>query len=202
MIGIYKIESPTGKVYIGQSWNIEDRVSKYRRVVCKGQPAIYNSLIKHGWEAHTFEIIHQLPNDITQEVLNEYETLYWQLYKDCKIQVLNVRETGSRGKHSEESKQKNREAHIGRGGWKHSSYSKAQDRVSKQCWKCKVERALTEFNRDKSTEDGFTGICKGCYKEGINREAAREYAKEHYRKKVARLVNRSYLYVNQKSKLC
>jgi len=197
MIGIYKIVSLTGKVYIGQSWNIEDRASKYKRLVCKGQPAIYSSLTKYGWEAHTFEIIHQLPSDVTQEILNEYETLYWQLYKDCKIKVLNIREPGSRGKHSEESKQKNREAHIGRGGWKNSSYSKNPGRASKQCWKCKVEKSLDSFNRDRSTEDGFTGVCKECYKERvIDREAARQYAKEHYRKKVASLKRTPYLYLN------
>ena len=29
MVGIYKIVSPTNKVYIGQSWNIENRKSGY-----------------------------------------------------------------------------------------------------------------------------------------------------------------------------
>jgi predicted GIY-YIG superfamily endonuclease len=31
MIGIYKITSPSGKVYIGQSWDIYDRWKKHKQ---------------------------------------------------------------------------------------------------------------------------------------------------------------------------
>lgn len=55
--GIYKITSPSGKIYIGQSKNIEQRFGQYRRLQCKNQKALYNSLIKYGVENHIFEII-------------------------------------------------------------------------------------------------------------------------------------------------
>jgi len=35
MIGIYKITSPSNKVYIGQSINIEKRFKSYKRYDCK-----------------------------------------------------------------------------------------------------------------------------------------------------------------------
>ena len=43
MVGIYKITSPSGKIYIGQSWNISDRISRYKTIRCKTQGKIYNS---------------------------------------------------------------------------------------------------------------------------------------------------------------
>lgn len=103
--GIYKITSPTGKVYIGQSWNIEIRKSYCRGLRCKGQPYICNSLTKHGWNNHIFEIIHELPADVNQEIMDNYEILYWQLYKELGIEMLNIKEPGSRGKHNAITKQ-------------------------------------------------------------------------------------------------
>lgn len=55
--GIYKITSPNGRVYIGQSANILDRWRRYKRLGCKSQQLLYNSLLKHGVKSHTFEII-------------------------------------------------------------------------------------------------------------------------------------------------
>lgn len=36
-IGIYKITSPSNKVYIGQSRNIDKRLLKYKRLICERQ---------------------------------------------------------------------------------------------------------------------------------------------------------------------
>jgi group I intron endonuclease len=106
MVGIYKITSPSNKINIGQSWNIEQRKNTYSQLGCKGQTKLYNSLQKYGWKQHKFDIIHELPEDVTQEVLNQYEILYWQQYKDYGFDMLNIREPGSKGKLSDETKQK------------------------------------------------------------------------------------------------
>jgi len=103
MVGIYKVTNPKGKVYIGQSWNLERRQGTYRRLECKNQMKMYNSISKYGWEAHKFEVIHELPQDTTQEILNAYEILYWQQYKDCKVRMINIKEPGSNGRNSQES---------------------------------------------------------------------------------------------------
>lgn len=55
--GIYKITSPTGKVYIGEAVDIHRRWRHYKGLHCKRQPRIYNSLVKHLPENHTFDII-------------------------------------------------------------------------------------------------------------------------------------------------
>jgi group I intron endonuclease len=57
--GIYKITSPSGKVYIGQSKDLKRRENEYRNndIKVKSQTRLYNSFKKHGWENHQFEII-------------------------------------------------------------------------------------------------------------------------------------------------
>lgn len=41
-VGIYKVESENGTVYIGQSIDIDDRFSRYKRKNCKAQILLYN----------------------------------------------------------------------------------------------------------------------------------------------------------------
>ena len=105
MVGIYKITSPTSKVYIGQSWDIERRFRGYYNDGAKSQKKLQSSLKKYGVENHKFEVTHELPKDIDQETLDRYEQLYMDSYRECKIELLNIREAGSRGKQSEETKQ-------------------------------------------------------------------------------------------------
>lgn len=100
MKGIYKILSPSGRVYIGQSINIEYRFAQYGREHIKRQPKLFNSFGKYGKNNHVFVVVHELPKDVDQNVLNEYEQLYMDLYRSCGIELLNIREGGSRGKHS------------------------------------------------------------------------------------------------------
>jgi len=57
MIGIYKITSPSNKVYIGKSIDIEKRFNQYKTLHCKFQRRLYNSLKKYGAENHKFEVI-------------------------------------------------------------------------------------------------------------------------------------------------
>jgi group I intron endonuclease len=75
MIGIYKITSPSGKIYIGQSTNIPEREKHYKKKKCIKQPKIFNSLNKHGWDKHIFEIIEECHID----KLDERE-IYWKQY--------------------------------------------------------------------------------------------------------------------------
>ena len=55
--GIYKITSPSGRIYIGQAKNLRKRLNSYKGLHCKGQTKLYNSLKKYGWENHQFDII-------------------------------------------------------------------------------------------------------------------------------------------------
>ena len=75
MIGIYKITNPKGNIYIGQSWNIETRKSSYKN--CRpGQPYIFNSIKKYGWENHKFEFVVKIQNDtLVQKGVEKLEKL-------------------------------------------------------------------------------------------------------------------------------
>lgn len=95
---IYKITSPSGKIYIGQTNNFSVRYSHYKTLHCKGQVHLYNSLVKHGFDSHTFEILHELPFDASQEVVNNYEDFYLKHFKELGFKVLNIREAGSNGR--------------------------------------------------------------------------------------------------------
>ena len=57
--GIYKITNPKGKVYIGQSVDLERRLQQYRGVcvTISGQPNIWESLNQYGSETHQYKII-------------------------------------------------------------------------------------------------------------------------------------------------
>jgi len=128
MIGIYKITSPNNRIYIGQSRNIKKRFYTYKAIKCFEQTKLFASLKKYGSETHKFEVIHELPNDISQDILNNYEIFYWQQHIDCGYKMLNLREPGSNGKLSDETKKKISKSLLGKVagflGKKHSEESK------------------------------------------------------------------------------
>jgi len=105
MIGIYRITSPNGKVYIGQSVDIEKRFKVYKRLSCKSQTILYRSFIKYGVENHKFEII----IECLESELNELERYYQDLYSAIGLKGLNCKLTKTdslKGRHSEETKKK------------------------------------------------------------------------------------------------
>ena len=149
MIGIYKIINPKGKVYIGQSWDIVDRRKRYNRLACKKQVKLYNSIKKYGWNNHIFEVCHELPVDITQGILDNYEVLYYNLYKDCNIEMLNIKEPGKGGKHSPETIQK----------------------MKDRCWlKGKRREEFPMYGKIRTEES-----LKGCRRKVINAETGETY---------------------------
>lgn len=81
--GIYKITSPKGKIYIGQSKNIKKRWYSYVNLYCKSQPKIYNSLKKYGVSSHKFEVIHIC----NLNELDELELFYIDFYQSFKNNI-------------------------------------------------------------------------------------------------------------------
>lgn len=78
--GIYKITSPSGKIYIGQSEDIDRRFYQYKKLQCKRQPKLYNSLNKYGVNNHVFEII----EECNKSLLNSKEKLYIKFFDSYK----------------------------------------------------------------------------------------------------------------------
>ena len=97
MIGIYKITNPKGKVYIGQSRDLEKRKSQYSKNLKKycRQLKIVNSITKYGWNQHYFEIIEICNFDD----LNIRER-YWQEFYDSIEKGLNCIYTKTKDKPS------------------------------------------------------------------------------------------------------
>lgn len=105
MIGIYKITSPSGKVYIGQTTNFTKRKNYYKNGAKPYQIRIHNSLQKYGYDAHSIVLIEQCSVDN----LNQRER-YWQDFYDVIGENgLNCRLTATNDKSgflSESSKHK------------------------------------------------------------------------------------------------
>lgn len=74
-IGIYKITSPVGRVYIGQTIDFIKRKSHYKNLKRDCQIRLYNSILKYGWSNHSIILI----ESCSLELLNERER-YWQDY--------------------------------------------------------------------------------------------------------------------------
>lgn len=110
--GIYKITSPTGRIYIGEAKNLKIRCSYYlnpNRI--KGQRAIYNSIVKYSPEAHSIDIL----EFCEIELLLERERYYQELY-DSVENGLNCFFTSTKNKKmvwSEETKRKISESQKG-----------------------------------------------------------------------------------------
>lgn len=70
---IYKIISPSGKVYVGKTYDLRKRINAHKARVNKGSSIIlHNSIRKYGWDAHKLEVI----EEVADELLNELE-IYW-----------------------------------------------------------------------------------------------------------------------------
>lgn len=112
MTGIYKITSPSGKVYIGQSWNIKVRWNHYFNYDLR-QRLLRHSFLKYSVNNHIFDVVCELPNDVHQKTLDIYEQLYMDFYRLAGLLLLNLKEAGSTGKLSVETKQKMSISRIG-----------------------------------------------------------------------------------------
>jgi group I intron endonuclease len=99
MVGIYKITNPKGKVYIGQSIDIERRFKEYKGVYCKNQRKLYYSLKKYGWENHKFEVI----EECNEKNLIQREN-YWKDFYNTLEEGLNCRKDGKFGELSKETR--------------------------------------------------------------------------------------------------
>ena len=142
LIGIYKITSPTGRIYIGQAINIERRIKRYKSNDCKSQSRLFKSINKYGWENHTFEII----EECLEEDLNCRER-HWQDFYDstgknglnCVLQECN----GERRIISEETKKLLREAR------KHRVFT---EETKQKISKSNMGRIMSEEARKKMSD--------------------------------------------------
>jgi group I intron endonuclease len=132
MVGIYKITSPSGRIYVGQSIDIEKRKNWYSKYIKhSSQPKIKHSIQKYTWENH----IHDVIEECSLEQLNERETYWKQYYLNQfggdwgMVLFCNLHDTGG-GPLSEKTKQK-----ISKSKKNHSCFN--------QEWKNKISKGNT-----------------------------------------------------------
>lgn len=66
---VYKITSPSGKIYIGSTVDFKNRIYYYQSMNCKSQRRLYFSFKKYGFENHKVEIV--LECDVVDMLTNE-----------------------------------------------------------------------------------------------------------------------------------
>lgn len=105
-MGIYLIESPNGRRYVGQSVNFSKRFEAYRNLRCKYQTKLYRSIVKYGLINHKFYVLEEI-TDVDELTPRE---IYWGnffkvLDRNRGLNLLLPKE-GEVGGHSEETKLK------------------------------------------------------------------------------------------------
>lgn len=159
-IGIYKITSPTEKVYIGQSIDIENRFKTYLRYSCKSQPKLLASLKSHGSENHKYEILILCE----KEQLATQEKYFVDLFQSFNsYHGLNVRDGGGNmanlsfeqklkisnslkgKKHSAERIEKNRQGQLNK---QSSVHKRLREQMFPKVKKSRLGAKLTEEQKE------------------------------------------------------
>lgn len=194
MKGIYKITSPSGRIYIGQSTNIKTRFYNYRKSIsCQKQRALYSSFMKYGIHAHRFEVIHELPMDVIAETLTGYEQFCIDQYREAGCEMMNLKEAGPHGGHCEETRRKISIGHKGKPKSKEAvakqslsmkgrpSYMKGRTHTEEAKLKIKEKRALqTNFRKPKKEKP-----IKIVYPDGVHPLKGRKLSPESIAKREA-----------------
>jgi len=122
---IYKLVSPSGKVYIGQtSRSFEKRFQEH----CSGHGGgtiIENALKKYGSVNFITEILLTCDNNL----LNEQEIAFIEKYDCIEPKGYNIRSGGNAGKHSDASKERMRQSKL---GCKNPNYGKPRSEEFKE----------------------------------------------------------------------
>lgn len=151
MIGIYKITSPSDRVYIGQSIKIEDRIKSYKNLKCKEQPKLYKSLLKYGFENHKIEVL----IECNESKLNELERHYQEEYDSIEngLNCIYTKTNDRSGKSSEETKLKislnNTRPFLGK---KHSEESRLKMSSSLKGNQSRLGAILSEETKKKISD--------------------------------------------------
>jgi len=127
--GIYRINSPTHKIYVGQSKNIMERMRQYKTGWSKGQILLHRSICKYGWENHKFEIV----CECEENELNDLEIFYIKKFDSFNNKNgLNLTSGGNSPKLSDETKKKIGKSKLNNKYWvgrKHSDETKNKLRI-------------------------------------------------------------------------
>lgn len=153
--GIYKITNPEGKVYIGQSSNIDKRWKTYKRLEdVKSQPKLYESLKKYGWENHKWEIIEEC-NDNNKDNKEKY---YISLYDSYNSGLNSSNKSKGPSFHTNKTKEK-----ISKGNKKPkpNSGGKGKPKLRTKEHNYNISISLKGYKQTKEHKENRSKIMKG-----------------------------------------
>lgn len=84
---IYKITSPSGRIYIGQTLYLKSRLTMHKSLAKRSKCKLHASIKKYGWNNHVVEILED--GLFTKERLDELEIRYIAQF-DCFKKGLNM----------------------------------------------------------------------------------------------------------------
>jgi group I intron endonuclease len=119
MKGIYKITNPKGKVYIGESVDINKRWNQYKNGHYQKQWKLARSIEKYGWDMHRVEVLEACDTDSLME-----RERYWQLTYNSVKDGLNLKLTGVGEFKTQDSEETSANRSKGQMGRKHTESTK------------------------------------------------------------------------------
>ncbi len=156
---IYKITSPSGRLYVGKTHDLRKRVNAYKCDVRKNRKdlKLHNSLRKYGWDAHILEVI----EEVEDALLDERE-IYWiaelntYCYKNPKGLNMTLGGDGQRSTwmHNLERRKKQSELFSGEGN---PFYGKTHTEEYKK----RKALQVSEYNRENGVKVPEWGVEKG-----------------------------------------
>jgi len=150
--GIYKITSPSGKIYIGQSVNVLSRKSRYVNLHCEKQIILYRSLKKYGWDEHDFKIIRECSRDELNKLERYYIKQYNTFNSEHGMNLTNGGDAASR-EISKETKKKMSDSLMGNKrtlGYKYSD--ERREEISERIRISKMGYKHTKETKQKISE--------------------------------------------------
>ncbi len=164
-----------GKVYIGQTIQIDNLERRWRRSdktynSYKSCPAFFNALTKYGWDNFETEILQECS---TQDELNKQEEYFINLHNCIAPNGYNTNTICDSGvKYGEETRRKmsqKRKEYFANLTEKPKAINKKEhifiDSIEhKECAECKSVKLLTEYNVNNRRWDKLHFYCRECSK--------------------------------------
>jgi len=157
--GIYKLTNPTGKVYIGESGNIDKRWSSYACLDVKKQPKLYDSLLNYGWENHQKEKLEFIDDP---EIRKQREVQYIELYDSYNNGLNSTKKNRGPSHLSIESRNKISKVHKGRKKPMTSEKLKGKSKPPRTKEHCdKISKALKGYKQTEQHKLNKSKAMKG-----------------------------------------
>lgn len=177
--GIYKITSPSNKIYVGQSIDLQKRFKDYQKYNKTGcQVKLKASFKKYGSEKHIFEIIEECP----VELLNERERHWQDYYSVLNERGLNCKLTSIKDKSGQLRQEVKEKISKSLTGQKRTDEQKRNMSNSQKGKKQSIETIqkrlskISELNEDKNHRKKFgQKLKKKVYQYDLEWNLIREY---------------------------